>query len=113
VVEEAERELQSIRALLTVPTPDNFQAVKQKFGSLVRFLSSLETSLTSGQDCDRPMREFVMRLPAEVARLRILLEAPIDFYRGLNESRAPRFGSYDQNGKLKQLEGPAGTFVRL
>ena len=111
--EHAEQELHAIQALLTAPTPDNFQTVNRKLESLVPFLSSLETTLSANQKCDQQLRQFITRLPLEMSHIRVLLEGPMNFFRGLHESRALKFGSYDQSGKLTALSMPAGTSIQL
>jgi hypothetical protein len=111
--EQAEQELHAIQALLAAPTPDNFQAVNRKLESLIPFFGSLETSLSANPTCDQPLREFLTRLPVEMSHIRILLEGPLNFFRGLNESRALKFGSYDQTGRLTAFDMPAGTSIQL
>lgn len=116
MVARAEQDLETIRALLKVPTPDNFQSATQKLESLVSFLSSAQTILTEKQSCDPALATFLRRLPAEMARIKVLLEAPLNFFRGMKELRAQKFGSYDSSGNLKDvdLQGfPAGMSIQL
>lgn len=116
MVAHAEQDLQTIRALLKVPTPDNFQSATQKLESLVLFLTSAQALLAEKQNCDPALAAFLRRLPAEMARIKILLEAPLTFFRGLKELRAQKFGSYDSSGNLRdfELQGiPAGMSIQL
>lgn len=107
----AEQEVQSIRKLLTAPTPENCELVNNKLEYLISFLNSLTQS--SGDTArDSRLREFLERLPAEMSRIRILMQAPSQFFHALESLRTVSCG-YERSGILQALPSPSRTVVHM
>ena len=115
MLKKLQSEVSEIRELVKTPTPENFQAANSKLESIAASLNGL-----SAESCRKVLsqpdtREFLRRLPAEMDRLRVLMEAPSIFYQGLENLRAAHFGAYERSGNLRSLEtrSLARTVVHL
>ena len=115
MVNRAELEIREIRSLLRNPTPENFELVNRKMELLASYLTSLKETLSAGQACDFTARKFLMRLPFEMSAMRVLMQGPLEFFRGVNALRAAKFGSYERTGALRnfQLDISSKTLIRL
>ena len=100
----AEREIREIRSLLRDPTPENVELVNQKLELLASFLTSVKNSLSEGQSCDSTVQKFLARMPLEMSAVRVLLQGPLEFFRGVNALRAAKFGSYERTGALRNFQ---------
>lgn len=104
MLELGEPDIEQIRRLALDPTPANWQAIQTKLQAVAAALSSAladpdplsrETAVT---------REFLRRLPAELARVQTLMHAPLAFYQRLETLRMNHFGAYERSGALRSLE---------
>ena len=112
MLESAQREVAEIRELALHPSPVNFELISAKLQLLAGFLSHTKASQDPGLLADKNAQEFFSRLPAEMARLRLLMQAPLNFYAGLTAIRAKHFGSYERTGSLRSLEPkPSGKTI--
>lgn len=98
-----------MRALALAPTSENFAAINGKLESLAAFLSRTATASGPAALRDPKLRDFLQRLPAEMARMRSLMQAPTLFYQGLETIRALHFGSYERSGNIRSLESNSAT----
>ena len=104
MIDRAEQELRQITKLLEVPTPENYEAVNRKLEYLARFLVSVKDALSSGSSCDSRIQIFMRGLPAEMRNIRTLMQAPIEFFRGMNALPGVYVASYDQSGNVKNFQ---------
>lgn len=110
----AAQEICEIRSLLVNPTPENFGEVTRKLGNIASLLENMAAG-NLGDGENKPAHDFVCGLPREIAAVRKLMQAPLEFYEGLRSLRAAKFGSYERTGTLRSLEPPpsATTLVHL
>jgi hypothetical protein len=104
MLQDAQTEVQELRALALNPTPDNFQAIQVKLESLATYLSLALNAPPSGIDETAGWRVFLNQLPFEMSRLRTLIQAPVSFYERLDTIRTLHFGSYARSGEMHSLE---------
>ena len=87
------------------PTPATYQSIQAQLecfaASLSRILANPEALNCSDA---ASLRVYLKQLPGELARLRVLMRSPLDFYQGLQHLRAAHFGSYQRSGELLSLE---------
>jgi hypothetical protein len=107
--QEAQSEIEEIRRLVLTPTPQNFQTVNTKLESLAGSLSQMMATYTEGTLENPGSRDFLLRLPAEIARIRTLMEAPSVYYRSLENLCAMYFGSYERSGSMRSLQPAPAT----
>jgi hypothetical protein len=115
MLESAQKEVQDIRELALTPTPGNFQAINTRLESLTAFLDQIVQVQEPVLLRDPGLRDFVKRLPVEMAHIRNLMEAPARFYQELETIRTLHFGSYERTGVLRSLEPrpSARTLIHL
>ena len=115
MIDQAEEELRQVRELLNAPTPENYQAAQEKLESVAARIASIKDILCSGRPCERRVWDFLRHVPAEMQRIRMLLQTPIEFYRGLDSLWTIQSESYDVSGNVKGLASQVGprTVVQL
>jgi hypothetical protein len=113
--EFAEQNVQDIRKLLLTPTPENIEAVNSKLESVASFLTSVKARIDEDKYCSESVRKFLIGLPAEISAINVLLQEPLEFFRGLNAMRASKFGSYEHTGALRNyaFETSSKTLIHL
>ena len=113
MIESAQHDVEDIRKLLITPTPESFEIVNQRLAQLASSLEQIKAELSAGKPPDSKVTEFLGGLPAEMARVLTLMQAPVTFLIGLNVFLAAKFGSYDQTGNVKNLGASARTLAHL
>src|SRR5579885_3198043 len=103
MLEAAEKEVREIRQLALTPTPANFQAIQSKLECLAGLLSQAIANQAVLPSDTAQLRKFLTQLPAEMGRLRVLMQTPAHFYQQLETIRAVHFGSYERSGTLRTL----------
>jgi hypothetical protein len=104
MLEQIKREVCELRQLVLTPTPHNFQIANSKLEALAAFLSRLAAAPDQTFLSKPDVRDFLRRVPAEMARIRRLMEAPSTFYQTLDNLRAVHFGAYERSGTMRSLE---------
>jgi hypothetical protein len=107
-----ENDVAEARELALDPTPANYQDINVKLQSLAAYLAQCIASPDSNWLAEQRTQQFLRRLPSEMARLRLLMEAPLQFYAGLAAIHAQHFGAYERSGAVRCLESkPSGKTV--
>lgn len=103
MLELGQTEIEEIRRLVLDPTPANFQAIQAKLeyiaSTLSRVLADPEPILRERDSACT----FLQQLPREMARVRVLMHAPLAFYQGLQSIYVTHFGAYERSGEMRSL----------
>ena len=115
MLEHAEQQAGKLIELLKDPTPESFEAVNQELAGLATALQAVLAEPSAKEKWSMKDSEFLSRLPAEMAHVRLLLQAPINFLEGLALFRTQKFGSYNRQGQMEGigLETLARTSTHL
>ena len=107
-----QKEITEARELALDPTPANYQEIHLKLQFLAGYFAQCIASSNPESLAGQSTPQFLRRLSSELLRLRLLMEAPLQFYAGLAAIHAQHFGSYERSGTLRCLEPkPSGKTV--
>jgi hypothetical protein len=107
-----QKEIAEARQLALDPVPENYQEINGKLQFLADYLAQRIASPDREWLAEQSTQQLVRRLPSEMARLRDLMQAPLQFYAGLAFIHAQHFGSYERSGALRCLQPkPSGETV--
>lgn len=98
------QEVEEIRRLLIAPTAESYEQVPQRLTRVASLLSSIANDPSALEKTGEAGKIVLRQLPAEIQRIRILLEGPQRFFSQLNSERAAKFGSYGHTGALNNFE---------
>ena len=112
MLDAMEKDVVEARELALDPTPANYQEINLKLQSLTGYLGECIGSPEAEWLTQQRTQQFLRRLPSEMARLRVLMQTPLQFYAGLAALHAQHFGAYERSGAIRCLESkPSGKTV--